>query len=104
MARLPPGGLSISAWCALKDWKKWGANLEGPEADFLRDGIFELRVGLQHMNYRILYFFHGNVAAVISHGIIKEDRIPPKEIEKAIARKRNFAANPALHTYMEDES
>ena len=36
-----------------------GYELRRPEADFLRDGIYELRVGLHHMNYRILYFFHG---------------------------------------------
>ena len=77
-----------------------GRKLGGPEADLLRDGIHEFRVGLQHVNYRMLYFFHGNVAAVISHGIMKEDKVPAKEIEKAIARKRRFEANPGLHTYV----
>lgn len=62
----------------------------------------ELRIGLQHSNYRILYFFHGNVAAVISHGLLKEDRVPVKEIETAILRKRKFEANPALHTYLKE--
>ena len=32
-----------------------GHELRRPESDYLRDGIYELRVGLQHMNYRILY-------------------------------------------------
>lgn len=48
-----------------------GHELRRPEADFLRDQIYELRIGLQGINYRILYFFHGNVAAVLSHGIVK---------------------------------
>lgn len=39
---------------------KWrGHELRRPEADYLRDDIYELRVGLQHVNYRILYFFTG---------------------------------------------
>jgi len=33
--------------------------LRRPEADFLRDGIYELRAKRGTANYRILYFFHG---------------------------------------------
>ena len=36
--------------------QEMGHELRRPEADFLRDGIYELRVGLQHVNYRMLYF------------------------------------------------
>ena len=79
-----------------------GHELRRPEADVLRDGIYELRIALQHVNYRILYFFHGRVAAVISHGLTKEDRVPAKEIEKAIGRKRKFQANPERHTHIEE--
>ena len=79
-----------------------GHELRRPEADLLRDGIYELRIGLQHVNYRILYFFHGKVAAVISHGITKEDKIPSKEIDRAIQRKRKFEADPQAHTHIED--
>ena len=49
-----------------------GHELRRPEADFLRDGIYELRVGLRGINYRMLYFFHGQIAAVVSHGLTKE--------------------------------
>jgi phage-related protein len=79
-----------------------GHELRRPEADLLRDGICELRIGLQHVNYRILYFFHGRLAAVVSHGITKEDKVPAKEIEKAIARKRKFEADPEKHTHAEE--
>ena len=79
-----------------------GHELRRPESDVLRDGIYELRIGLQHVNYRLLYFFHGRVAAVISHGIMKEDRVPPKEIEKAIERKKKFEQDPEGHTHEED--
>ena len=78
-----------------------GHELRRPEADFLRDGIYELRVGLQHVNYRILYFFHGRTAAVLLHGIVKEAAVPPKEIEKALERKRKFEKNPKAHTHEE---
>ena len=56
-----------------------GHELRRPEADLLRDGIYELRVALQGMNYRMLYFFHGREAVVVSHGIIKERVVPPRE-------------------------
>jgi len=79
-----------------------GHELRRPEADLLRDGIYELRVGLGHVNYRILYFFHQRLAAVISHGTTKEDKVPAKEIEKAIARKRKFEADPGRHTHVEE--
>jgi phage-related protein len=49
-----------------------GHELRRPEADYLRDGIYELRVGFRGMNYRMLYFFHGKVAAVLAHGLVKE--------------------------------
>ena len=35
-----------------------GHELRRPEADFLRDGIYELRISHQSVNYRMLYFFH----------------------------------------------
>lgn len=79
-----------------------GHELRRPEADFLRDGIYELRVGLQHVNYRMLYFFHGRAAAVVSHGLVKEDQVPTKEIEKARERKRKFELNPKAHTCAEE--
>lgn len=36
-----------------------GHELRRPMADYLRDGIYELRVRAGRVNYRILYFFHG---------------------------------------------
>ena len=78
-----------------------GHELRRPEADYLRDQIYELRIGLQGINYRILYFFHQNIAAVLSHGIVKERAVPPAEIDLAIKRKQKFLANPSKHTYRE---
>jgi phage-related protein len=78
-----------------------GHELRRPEADYLRDGIYELRVRVQRINYRLLYFFHGKSAAVVSHGIIKERRVPPKEIDRAVSRKQAFAEAPSRHTHEE---
>jgi hypothetical protein len=78
-----------------------GHQLRRPEADLLRDKIYELRASLQGIHYRILYFFHGNIAAVLSHGIIKEDCVPSIEIDRAIQRRKNFENDPKAHTYEE---
>lgn len=78
-----------------------GHELRRPEADLLRDGIHELRVGLQGVNYRMLYFFHGNAAAVVSHGLVKAAAVPPKAIDWAVERKKKFEQDPARHTHEE---
>ena len=74
-----------------------GHELRRPEADYLRDGIYELRVKFQGLNLRILYFFFGGMAVVISHGLTKKDRIPTNEIDRAVERKRKFEDNPEPH-------
>lgn len=78
-----------------------GHDLRRPEADLLRDGIYELRTKRGHVQYRILYFFHGNVAAIVSHGLTKEKAVPPLEIDRALERKNKFLKNPARHTLEE---
>jgi len=75
--------------------------LRRPEADLLRDGIYELRVGLQHVNYRILFFFRRRVAAILAHGLTKQGIVPGAAIETALARKRRFEQDPKLHTFEE---
>jgi phage-related protein len=75
-----------------------GHELRRPEADLLRSGIYELRVGYQGQNFRILYFFHGNAAAVVSHGIVKERVVPDAEIDRALRRKWAYLSNPEQHT------
>jgi phage-related protein len=78
-----------------------GHELRRPEADLLRGGIYELRVRLQHVNYRLLYFFHGRVAAVLAHALTKEERVPGAAVETALARRRKFEQEPKLHTFEE---
>ena len=78
-----------------------GHELRRPEADLLRDGIHELRAGLHHVNYRILYFFHGRVAAILAHDLTKQDRVPDTAIETALKRKRKYEQDASLHTFEE---
>ena len=82
--------------------RELGHELRRPEAEYLRDGIYELRIGLEGRNYRILYFFHGRTVAVLAHGVIKDRVVPPRDIDRAIARKVKFAKDPKGHTYLED--
>ena len=76
--------------CRIRIERLRGHGLRRPEADFLRDGIYELRVRLRTTNYRMLYFFHGRIAAVLAHGLVKESEVPQRDIELAIRRKLNF--------------
>ena len=83
--------------------RELGHQLRRPEADFLCDGIYELRMKLGHVNYRLLYFFHGNVAAVLACGFTKQDQVPPVEIEQAKQRKAKFERTPQAHSNQEQE-
>ncbi len=65
-----------------------GQELRRPEADILRDGIYELRASYQGVHYRMLYFFVGKAVVVVSHGFAKEKIVPFREI--ALAIKRNW--------------
>jgi len=78
-----------------------GHELRRPEADYLRDGIYELRVAFHGVNYRILYFFHAKIAAVLAHGLVKERVVPAREIEEAAQRRQKFERSPERHTYRE---
>jgi len=75
-----------------------GHELRRPEADYLRDGIYELRIPLHGLQYRILYFFQEG-RAIISHGLTKTSQVPPKDINLAVERKAMFAKNPVKHTH-----
>jgi phage-related protein len=77
-----------------------GHELRRPSADYLQDGIYELRAKHRNVQYRILYFFSGKNIAVLNHSIIKNtSAVPKKDIELAIKRKKKFEQNPGRHTY-----
>lgn len=76
-----------------------GHELRRPEADFLRDGIYELRARYQSVHYRMLYFFAGKAVVVVSHGLTKERKVPPREIDLVIDRKKKVEANFEQFTF-----
>lgn len=83
---------------------QWGHDLRRPLADYLEDDIHELRIRKGQVHYRILYFFHGQQAAVLAHALIKEDVVPRLDLQRAVERRRIFLKNPNRHTYQENIS
>lgn len=85
----------------LKLLEAQGHHLRRPAADYLRDGIYELRARAGRVQYRLLYFFHGRAAIVVTHGITKRGAaVAEVEVERALERRRAFEANPCLHTFL----
>ena len=74
-----------------------GHELRRPHADYLRDGILELRVKVGRVNYRILYFYEGRNVALLAHALTKEKEVPKADIERAIRRKQVYETDPAAH-------
>ena len=89
---------------AIERLGEFGHELRRPLADFLSDGIYELRIRKGRVNYRILYFFHGKNVAILIHALTKEDVVPKADIGRALRRKKAFEADPGTHTYTEEEA
>ena len=73
-----------------------GHEMRRPEADHLRDGVYELRITTGREHYRLLYFFHER-AAVVSHLIKKERRVPDVEIARALEHLAEVAGDWDRH-------
>lgn len=95
--------VAVKCWERVERLAALGFELRRPLADLLRDGIYELRIRRGRVNYRILYFFHGNEAAVLVHGLTKEGKVPHADIERALQRKEQFEQDPEGRTYPEEE-
>jgi len=92
------GKAQIKCLAYLSQLENRGHELRRPIADSLRDGIYELRPSCAGVHYRILYFFAGKDVVVVSHGMIKEAAVPAADIQRAIARRKKFMANPGAHS------
>lgn len=79
--------------------EQMGHELRRPEADYLRDEIYELRASYQGVHYRMLYFFYERDAVVLSHGLAKERVVPPRDIDIAVRRKAIFEREPERHRF-----
>jgi len=76
-----------------------GHELRRPYADYIDNGIYELRPTVKRVQYRILYCFVGENIVLLTHGLIKTDKIPTSEIKKAIEYRDKFVRDPSLHSY-----
>jgi len=72
-----------------------GHALRRPHADFLSNGIYELRFKVDRVNHRLLYFFHGREVVVVSHHFTKQtERVPELEIQRAILHRERAIRSP----------
>lgn len=76
-----------------------GHQLRRPYCDNLGGGLWELRWHTGRIQYRILYFFHGQTAVVLAHALDKEGAIPAADLTRAARRKASYYANPDPHTH-----
>jgi phage-related protein len=82
---------------AITRLEELGHELRRPEAAFLEEGIHELRIRVQRQQYRLLYFFWGQNAVVLAHGLRKEQEIPRQDLRRAKARRERFVTAPEEH-------
>jgi len=78
-----------------------GNELRRPLSDFLRNGIYELRVRKGNVNYRVLYAFAGKDLVLLSHGCTKIKKVSDSEIDQAIRNLEQFKNDRDAHTYSE---
>ncbi len=69
-----------------------GTSVKGPYVSHLRGKIWEVRVEHQKVQRRLLYFSAPERKFVMLHGFVKKtQKMPPKEIEVAEQRMRDYA-------------
>lgn len=73
---------------------EFGYQLHRPHADYLKDGIYELRIPVKNKQFRLLYFYFYQDKIIISHGVQKEAKVKASDIEKA---KKNRADYHSRH-------
>ena len=79
----------ILSWISLLEER--GPNLPRPYADFLEDGIHELRIKLSGDQIRVLYFFCYKDFIILTHAFTKNvSKVPKSEINKAKKCRDDF--------------
>jgi len=69
----------------IEELKRQGHNLRRPIADYVKDGVYELRPKAN----RLFFFFFLRENAVLVHAIKKKtDKIPENEVKVCIRRKK----------------
>ena len=75
---------------AIDRLREFGNQLRRPHADYLEDGIYELRIPVKRKQFRLLYFYFYQGTIVISHGLRKEAKLKTSDIEKAKQNKADY--------------
>lgn len=106
-ARTENENAKAAAW--IEQLQIQGPTLPRPYADFLRDGIHELRIKLKGDQVRILYYFVFQDNIILTNAFIKNvDKVPDAEIETALKCKADFEKRypnkEALKEAMEEEN
>lgn len=90
----------VKCLARLERLRVFGHDLRRPVANYLGDDIYELRAKHLGVNYRMLYFFHGQSVVVVSHGFSKQGaKVPKQELDRAIHRKKVFRQSPSAHSF-----
>ncbi|MCX5795331.1 MAG: type II toxin-antitoxin system RelE/ParE family toxin [Elusimicrobia bacterium] len=79
-----PKGHRAKIGRALKYLEDMGHMARRPQVEYLGHDIHELRAAKEHLQHRLLYFFHGRSIIVVTSGLLKnQGRVPQEEIERA---------------------
>ncbi len=71
--------------------RELGNKARRPLADYLEDGIYELRARRLKKQFRVLYTFAGKRTILLLAGFVKKSKaVPPREIKKAKALKNDY--------------
>ena len=71
--------------------RELGNKARRPLADYVEDGIYELRARCLKKRFRVLYTFAGRRIILLLTGFVKKSKaIPTKEIKKARALKKEY--------------
>lgn len=75
--------------------------LKRPLGDYLGDKIYELRWSSSDLQCRILFFYHKDGTAVLSHGFKKKTwKVPVGEMERGRKNRSLFYQDPHKHTFV----
>jgi phage-related protein len=71
--------------------REMGNTARRPPADYLEDGIYELRARRLKKQFRILYTFAGRQTILLLTGFVKKNKAVPKErLKKAKAPRKDY--------------
>mgnify|MGYP005733784151 CR=1 FL=1 len=92
----------IKCKAKIKYLESFGYELRRPHVDYLENGIYELRIRMINVQYRILFFYYGKNAVILSNAITKYEKIPPIEIKRCIKNRKIFESNPLKYRKVEE--